>query len=185
MSKRREGREAAVQYLYQLDIHGDPAADLRKEFWALREGTDKVRAFAEALVNGVLQHQAELDDRIRKYREIIEIGDTSQFALQLAENPDDVPAVVKMLREEQLTNRSSLERLADFLLRLRPPGEPRAEIELPLDNVLVAARLGMQPETLSRSLARLRDAGVDTRGSRIVVDDVARLGRLAQGRHAP
>ena len=67
MSKRREGREAAVQYLYQLDIHGDPTADLRKDFWALREGTDKVRAFAEALVNGVLQHREELDERIRKY----------------------------------------------------------------------------------------------------------------------
>ena len=67
MNKRREGRLAAVQYLYQLDIHGDPTADLRTEFWALREGSDKVRAFAEALVNGVIQHQAELDDRIRKY----------------------------------------------------------------------------------------------------------------------
>ena len=66
MSKRREGREAAVQYLYQLDIHGDPTADLRKEFWALREGTDKVRAFADALVSGVLQRLPELDDRIRK-----------------------------------------------------------------------------------------------------------------------
>jgi CRP/FNR family transcriptional regulator, dissimilatory nitrate respiration regulator len=85
---------------------------------------------------------------------------------------------------EQLTNRSSLERLADFLLRLCPPGEPRAEIELPLDKVLVAARLGMQPETLSRSLARLRDAGVETRGSQIVVNDVARLSRLAHGRRA-
>ena len=67
MSKRREGREAAVQYLYQLDIHGDPTADLRSEFWKLREGTDKVRAFAEALVNGVIRHQPELDERIRKY----------------------------------------------------------------------------------------------------------------------
>jgi CRP/FNR family transcriptional regulator, dissimilatory nitrate respiration regulator len=85
---------------------------------------------------------------------------------------------------EQLTNRSSLERLADFLLRLCPHGEPRAEIELPLDKVLVAARLGMQPETLYRSLARLRDAGVETRGSQIVVNDVARLGRLAHGRRA-
>ena len=67
MSKRREGREAAVQYLYQLDIQGDATADLRKDFWALREGTEKVRAFAEALVNGVLAHKAELDERIRKY----------------------------------------------------------------------------------------------------------------------
>jgi CRP-like cAMP-binding protein len=83
---------------------------------------------------------------------------------------------------EQLTNRSSLQRVADFLLRLCPPGERRAEIELPLDKMLVAARLGMQPETLSRSLARLRDSGVETRGSRIVVNDVARLARLTDGR---
>ena len=67
MSKRREGREAAVQYLYQLDIHGDPAADLRADFWKLREGSDKVRAFADALVQGVLSHRLELDERIRKY----------------------------------------------------------------------------------------------------------------------
>jgi CRP-like cAMP-binding protein len=84
---------------------------------------------------------------------------------------------------EQLTNRSSTERLADYLLRLCPPGAERAEIELPLDKVLVAARLGMQPETLSRSLAKLREAGVETSGSRIVVSDVTRLQRLVeQGR---
>lgn len=80
---------------------------------------------------------------------------------------------------EQLTNRSSLQRVADFLLRLCPPGERRAEFELPLDKMLVAARLGMQPETLSRSLARLRDAGVETQGARILVSDVQRLARLA------
>jgi CRP-like cAMP-binding protein len=83
---------------------------------------------------------------------------------------------------EQLTNRSSLQRVADFLFRLCPPGEPCAEIELPLDKALVAACLGMQPETLSRSLARLRGAGVETIGSRIVVNDVARLGQLADRR---
>lgn len=82
---------------------------------------------------------------------------------------------------EQLTNQSSVQRLADFLLRLCPSGEQRAEFDLPLDKALVAARLGMQPETLSRSLARLRDAGVETSGSRIAVSDVARLRRLAEG----
>ena len=30
MSKRREGREAAIQYLYQLEVHGDRTADLLK-----------------------------------------------------------------------------------------------------------------------------------------------------------
>lgn len=83
---------------------------------------------------------------------------------------------------ELLTSRSSLERVADFILRLCPPGESQAEIELPLDKALVAARLGMQPETLSRSLARLREAGIETRGSRILVQDVPRLQQLARRR---
>jgi len=50
MSKRREGREAAVQYLYQQDIHGDHAADLRKDFWAFREAKASVREYSENLI---------------------------------------------------------------------------------------------------------------------------------------
>lgn len=80
---------------------------------------------------------------------------------------------------EQLTNRSSVQRVADFLLRQCPEGEQQAELELPLEKLLVAAHLGMQPETLSRSLARLRDAGVETHGNRIVIRNVASLRRLA------
>jgi transcription antitermination protein NusB len=66
MSKRREGREAAVQFLYQIDIHGDSAENLNADFWALRESSGKVRQFAEELVAGVALHRAELDDRIKK-----------------------------------------------------------------------------------------------------------------------
>ena len=80
---------------------------------------------------------------------------------------------------EQLTNRSSVQRVADFLLRQCPEGEQQVELELPLEKVLVAAYLGMQPETLSRSLARLKETGVETHGSRIVIGDVAKLRRLA------
>jgi CRP/FNR family transcriptional regulator, dissimilatory nitrate respiration regulator len=76
-----------------------------------------------------------------------------------------------VLQAERLTSRSSVERVADFLLHLCPPGADRAEIELPLDKSLIAARLGMQPETFSRSVARLRGDG----GGRVVVGDVRRL----------
>lgn len=67
MSKRREGREAAIQYLHQLDIHGDQATDLRTDFWALREATDRVRVFAEELITGVLKNMPELDDRLNRF----------------------------------------------------------------------------------------------------------------------
>ena len=40
-----------------------------------------------------------LKGRIRLYREIIAAGDVDQFALQLARNPEEVAAVVQMVRE--------------------------------------------------------------------------------------
>lgn len=67
MSKRRESREAAVQYLYQLDIHKDTQTDLKKDFWILREGSEKIRGFAEELIAGVLLHYKELDERIARF----------------------------------------------------------------------------------------------------------------------
>ena len=80
---------------------------------------------------------------------------------------------------EQLTVRSSTERLGEFLLRLAPTPDGRAAVvRLPWDKALVAARLGMQPETLSRALAKLRPLGVDTKGSRININDLDKLRRF-------
>lgn len=70
MGKRREGREAAVQFLYQLDLHGAMEAGDSAPFWNLRTGPDmastpaKTRAFTEQLVEGVLAHRADIDARI-------------------------------------------------------------------------------------------------------------------------
>ena len=36
MGKRREGREAAVQYLYQLDLQGEQQPTEPEQFWKLR-----------------------------------------------------------------------------------------------------------------------------------------------------
>ena len=84
---------------------------------------------------------------------------------------------------EQLTVRSSTERLGDFLLRLAPAGAARETvIRLPWDKALIAARLGMQPETLSRALARLRPLGIETRGSRVTIHDLAALRRFVNER---
>ncbi|MCE9610110.1 MAG: transcription antitermination factor NusB [Chthoniobacter sp.] len=71
MGKRREGREAAVQFLYQLDLHGETVAGDTANFWELRAGPEKsnppakTRAFTEQLVQGVNAHRAEIDDRIQ------------------------------------------------------------------------------------------------------------------------
>lgn len=77
----------------------------------------------------------------------------------------------------QLSAMSASERLADFLLNLCPDDEGEVEITLPLDKSLIAARLGMQPETFSRTLGKLKDAGVSSSGHAVVITDVTALRR--------
>jgi CRP-like cAMP-binding protein len=79
---------------------------------------------------------------------------------------------------ERLAARSSTERVAEFLYQLCPKNERSATVHLPMDKALIAGRLGMQPETLSRSLAKLRRIGVQSEGGAIVVPDIEALRQL-------
>lgn len=79
---------------------------------------------------------------------------------------------------EQLSYRSTTERLAAFLINLAPVEDGACEIHLPIDKALIAARLGMQPETLSRAFARLRRHGVETSGSQVRIADLGALRRI-------
>jgi CRP/FNR family transcriptional regulator, dissimilatory nitrate respiration regulator len=107
------------------------------------------------------------------------------FLARLHEDPDlcfqIMGAMSHWLRHfvqevEQLTAHTTSERLADFLLKLCPRQQTGpTTIHLPTDKSLIAGRLGMQPETFSRSLAKLRPLGVETHGQNIVVQDVGAL----------
>jgi CRP-like cAMP-binding protein len=80
---------------------------------------------------------------------------------------------------ESVSSRTTLQRLALFLLRLCESEHGPCRIKLPLDKNLIAARLGMQPETLSRGLGKLRRAGVESDGGTLWVSDTARLRQIA------
>ncbi|WP_347140620.1 Crp/Fnr family transcriptional regulator [Paracoccus sp. SSK6] len=81
---------------------------------------------------------------------------------------------------EQLKARSGAQRVAEFLLELCPPGADSATVVLPYDKALIAGRLGMKPESLSRAFARLRELGVRVTQSSAAIASVARLEDLAQ-----
>ncbi len=82
---------------------------------------------------------------------------------------------------EHLTAKSSAQRLAAFVLELAPNDEGPAVVRLPFDKSLIAGRLGMQPETLSRAIAKLRALGVETLGQDMQIADLGALQDFSEG----
>ncbi|WP_448191507.1 Crp/Fnr family transcriptional regulator [Azospirillum sp. sgz301742] len=76
---------------------------------------------------------------------------------------------------EHLHVRSTPQRVASFLLNLCPETGKDVRFELPFEKSLIARRLGMQPETFSRALAKLRKIGVETRGAAVFIANTAKL----------
>lgn len=85
----------------------------------------------------------------------------------------------KIQQLEQLNALPTYLRLAQFLLEYAGEEDGRLSIQLPVDKSLIAARLGMKPESFSRALARLRPVGVRTCGRTVEVEDRAALKEFA------
>jgi CRP/FNR family transcriptional regulator, dissimilatory nitrate respiration regulator len=76
---------------------------------------------------------------------------------------------------EALKAQTGAQRVAEFLLELATCEAGACEVTLPYDKVLIAGRLGMKPESLSRAFARLRNHGVTVRQNHAAIADVAAL----------
>lgn len=78
---------------------------------------------------------------------------------------------------EHMTLQNAPQRIGCFLLRLIDQDNHGAtSIHLPYDKTLVASRLGMQPETFSRALSKLKVAtGIKVKGSTIELESIEQL----------
>jgi CRP/FNR family transcriptional regulator, transcriptional activator FtrB len=85
--------------------------------------------------------------------------------------------VVKELKNQKL--RSGLERLANWLLSHRAEIGNVSRFDLPFEKKVLAARLGMAPEVLSRSFTALVPYKVKVSGATIEIRDVDTLVKLA------
>jgi N utilization substance protein B len=104
VGKRREGREAAVQFLFQDDLNKtgpQPLPEVLDEFWKLRESSARTREFATELIRGVLGNQEAIDERIKKVTanyELHRIAPVDRNILRVAIyemlHTDEVPPVV-------------------------------------------------------------------------------------------
>lgn len=66
--------------------------------------------------------------------------------------------------------RSSVERLANWILTEARKNSPHANVVLPFDRGTLASHIGTTRENLSRSLAQLTEHGVRIRGREVVID---------------
>jgi transcription antitermination protein NusB len=64
MAKRRGSRKIALETLYEHDVSGRPSADILG-----RHSDDASFAYAATLVEGVGEHQTEIDELITRYAE--------------------------------------------------------------------------------------------------------------------
>ncbi len=74
MGVRREGREAAVQFLYQHDLGGDLTPEDLANFYAFRGISPAARRFCQNLIEGILPDKIkEIDILIQQHAENYEL----------------------------------------------------------------------------------------------------------------
>jgi CRP/FNR family transcriptional activator FtrB len=89
-------------------------------------------------------------------------------------------ALVGQIKDLKLL--SATERLSAFLLALTSRDTGPVIVTLPGDRRLIAGRLGVTPQSLSRAFAALRPLGVSGSGREVSIADPARLRKLAATR---
>lgn len=105
-----------------------------------------------------------------------EIEDNPKLALNML----STMALYRKQQDKELEHRTlqnAPQRIGCFLLRLVDQNQQGpVTIHLPYDKVLVASRLGMQPETFSRALSKLKNAtGIEVKGSTIEMESLHQL----------
>lgn len=103
-----------------------------------------------------------------RIRESPEIG-----LAMLASTSQHLHALVHQI--QQLKAHTGAQRVAEFLLSLAPVEEGACTIALPYDKALIAGRLGMKPESLSRAFQRVRTVGVKINQNMATIADVEQL----------
>ena len=112
MGKRRKAREAAVQYHFWRDLQHGEGPEKLDEFWEFCPATPRAKEFAQPLIEGMVTHLPEIDDRIRRYSENYEfhrISPVDRNVLRLAIYEmlfrDDIPPVVSINEAIELAKR--------------------------------------------------------------------------------
>jgi CRP-like cAMP-binding protein len=81
----------------------------------------------------------------------------------------------------RLKKQSPAQRLAWFLLSLADGADRTAHVQLPYRKSILAGRIGITPESLSRALGRLAELGVESKGEEVVLRNIPALRQFCRG----
>jgi len=123
MGKRREGREAAVQFLFCSDVNPElTPADIDGFFDTIRPASKHVREFAKILATGACEHRAEIDATIQAHTDNYRLDrlsavDRSILRLAIYELlfRDDIPNVVSINEAIEVAKRFGTEESGRFV----------------------------------------------------------------------
>ena len=152
----------------------------------------KGRSFGEAVafedVPLPVTAEAVTDSRLLLVR-------TTLLATMMRERPEIAMAIMSstfrhlhalVAQVEQLKAHTGAQRVAEFLLELCECRSGSCTITLPYDKTLIAGRLGMQPQSLSRAFNRLEAQGVTIAHNLATISDVDQLREyMLEDRSAP
>jgi len=180
-----------------LFVHEDEAERFYviKSGWVklFRETLDGTQAIIDILTtNHIFGETAIFQDDLYPYSaEIVESADIISIPLALLKkeietNPKMAMGMMASMaryrkqQDQEIENRTlknAPQRIGCFLLRLVDQNHVgHITIDLPYDKTLVASRLGMQPETFSRALHKLRDhIDMDVKGGSIEIKNLQEL----------
>lgn len=104
MGKRRESRELAAQFLYQIDITGEDNWQRALEnFWNEQVVVQDVKEFSNRIINKVVEQKKEIDKLITSYTtnwDITRIAVVDRNILRMAMSEllymDDIPPIVSI-----------------------------------------------------------------------------------------
>ncbi|MFK5978098.1 MAG: Crp/Fnr family transcriptional regulator [Rhizobiaceae bacterium] len=109
-----------------------------------------------------------------------EIRENPEFALSILSSTSlHLKQLVQQV--EQLKMHTGAQRVARFLASLCPMDFGACNIGLPYDKTLIAGRLGMKPESLSRAFVKLRKLGVRVERNAAAIKDIEVLRQYAEG----
>lgn len=135
--------------------------------------------------NNIYTHSAEVSESAELIRFPLsllkcEIEDNPKMAMTMLSSM----AHHRQFQDQELEHRTiqnAAQRIGCFLLRLADQKQKGAvTLHLPYDKTLVASRLGMQPETFSRALGKLKkETGIHVKGATIKMDSLDQLVRYS------